>query len=172
MLAASGAAVVLASMFLPWYSVSLRISSYADLSLVAIARINTAGLVCGPPAGHGCHVSAQVGALTGGIWDWRTLIAVGAAAVLVLIVAGAMRPAAREPRRATPGRWRLLLGCAAVTAALVTAALLISPISPKTQPGLPAPSLALTCSLSYGAVAGLAGALIALAGALLAARPA
>lgn len=172
LIAAAGAVVTLASMFLPWYSVNLRISSYADLSIMAIARINSAGLVCGRQPGHGCHVSAQVGPLTGGIWDWRPLIAVGAAAVLILVLAAAMRPAERRPAPFRPARWRVLLGAAAVTAALVTAAVLVSPVSAHSQPGLPAPSLVLTSSLSYGAFAGLAGALIALAGAVLAAPPA
>ena len=132
LIAVSGAVITLASMFLPWYTVSVRIRSYADLSIVAIARIDSGGMVCSPPSGHGCHVSAQVGALTGGIWDWRTLIAVGAAAVLVLVVARATRPAQIPPVQTPPVRWRLLAGFTAATTVLVMTA------APAAATGLPA----------------------------------
>lgn len=184
LIAAAGAAVTLGSMFLPWYSVSLRIRSYADLSVLALARIDGAGLQCSTPSGSGCHVSAQVGALAAGVWDWRTLIAVGAAAVLAVVVARAIRPAqppsaqpanarpagARSadtaPARVKPTPWQVLAAFTAGTVALVTAAIVVSPVA---QPGLPGPPLDLSSSPSYGAIVGLAGSLIALAGALLAA---
>ncbi len=175
LIAAAGAVTTLGSMFLPWYSVSVRIRSYADLSIVANARIDSAGLVCGAPSGGGCHVSAQVGALTGGVWDWRTLIAVGAAVVLVIVAARAMRPGRSRPEAAGPapirrGRWRVLAAAAAATAGLVAAAILVSPVGSAAagQPGSHGQPLDLSSSLAYGAIVGLAGALVALTGTVLA----
>ncbi|HEX9065649.1 MAG TPA: hypothetical protein VF843_11110 [Streptosporangiaceae bacterium] len=161
LIAAAGAAITLASMFLPWYSVSLRIKSYADLATFANAHVGGAHLVCDPPAGAGCHLSAQVGALTQGIGDWRTLIAVSAAAVLLSVVLRATRPGRAG------GGWRLLTVLAAVTSGLAVAAVLVGPVGPAPAAGLLGSRIDLASSASFGVFVAVAGAMLALAGALL-----
>lgn len=157
--ACAGAAVTLGSMFLPWYVVHLRVVSYADLSEFVLLHVGGLHLSCEPRAGASCFVSARVGALAGGIADWRTLIAVGAAAILLYLGLRAMN-AGRAAGLAR--EWRVVTVLAAVTGLLAAAGLVVNPLTVPagaTGPGLNA-------SLSYGGIVGLAGALAAVAGGL------
>ena len=90
---AAGAAVTLGSLFLPWYVVHLRITGYASLSVFGMLHVGNMHLSCAPRAGASCSASATVGALAAGVWDWRALIAVGAAGILLLQVLRAMNRA-------------------------------------------------------------------------------
>ncbi len=163
--ALAGALITLGSMFLPWYTLRLRISSYADLSAFAIVHIGGARLNCDPPAGGGCHLSAQVGVLATGLWNWRALIAAGAAGIAACVLLRVLRAGPDSPRA-----WRALTVFAAATTVLVLAALLTGPIGPTAPPGMPSLGLDLASSPAYGAFLALAGALAALAGAVLARR--
>ncbi len=159
LVAGAGAGLTLGSLFLPWYVVHLRITGYASLSVFALLRVGNMHLSCHPPAGTSCSASAAVDALAAGAWDWRALIAVGAASVLLLLVFRAMnrgRPHGRLLRGQT------VTAVAAATAAFVLAAVLAKPL---TVPG--AAELGLSASLSYGAAVGLCGAVAAVIGGLL-----
>jgi len=164
LVAGAGAGLTLGSLFLPWYVVHLRITGYASLSVFAMLRVGNMHLNCHPPAGTSCSASAAVDALAAGAWDWRALIAVGAASVLLLLVFRAMN-------RGRPHGW-LLRGqtVTAVAAATVACVLAAGLANPLTVPG--AAELGLSASLSYGAAFGLCGAVAAVSGGLLLRRSA
>src|SRR5258706_4176224 len=84
LIAAVGAAVTLVSLFLPWYALRLQITDYRSLSAVAMIHINGGRLLCDPP-GPECHETLSVGALVAGVLGWRSLIAVGAAGILLSV---------------------------------------------------------------------------------------
>jgi hypothetical protein len=161
-----GAAVTLGSLFLPWYVVHLRITGYAGLSVFAMLHVGNMHLSCAPQTGASCTVSATVGALAAGVWDWRALIAVGAASILLLQVLRAMN------RGRPPGRmrqWQAVTAVAAATAACVLAAVLASPLTVPGEAGLGLSlgrGFGLSASLSYGAAVGLCGAVTAVIGGL------
>ena len=165
--AGAGAAVTLGSLFLPWYVVHLRITGYASLSVFAMLHVGNMHLSCAPRAGASCAASATVDALAAGVWDWRALIAVGAAGILLLQVFRAMnrgRPPGRLPH------WQAVTAVAAATAACVLAAVLADPLTVPGAAGLGLSlgrGFGLSASLSYGAAVGLAGAVVAVAGGLL-----
>ena len=159
LVAGTGAVLTLGSLFLPWYVVHLRITGYASLSVFAMLRVGNMHLNCDPRAGSSCSASATVDALAAGVWDWRALIAVGAACVLLLLVFRAMNRSRPHGRLL---RWQTVTAVAAATAACVLAAALAKPL---TVPG--AAELGLSASLSYGAVVGLCGAVAASTGGLL-----
>jgi hypothetical protein len=158
--AACGGSLTLASLFLPWYSLRLRITDFAGVSQLALMQVpgGDSYLDCyalGPP----CHESLTVGALAGGIWDWRTLTAVGAAAIVLYVAFSAQTgPAARQ----FPDG-QVLMGLGFGTAVVIAAALVVSPL------GVPdtASRFGLSSSLSYGAPVGLAGSLVAMLGGVL-----
>ena len=164
--AACGGALTLASLFLPWYSLRLRITDFAGVSQLALMHVpgGDSYLDCsalGPP----CHESLTVGALAGGIWDWRTLTAVGAAAIVLYVVFSAQivfsaqtGPAARQRPDG-----QVLIGLGFGTAVVTAAALVVSPLGGPDS----ATRFGLSSSLSYGAPVGLVGSLVAVLGGVL-----
>ena len=160
-----GAAVTLGSLFLPWYVVHLRITGYASLSVFALLHVGNMHVSCAPLAGASCSASATVGALAAGVWDWRAMIAVGAASILLLQLLRAMNRG-RPPARMR--HWKAVTAVAAATAACVLAAVLASPVTVPGPAGLGlGRGFGLSASLSYGAAVGLCGAVTAVIGGLL-----
>ncbi len=152
LIAATGSAVMLVSLLLPWYAVRVQIIHYGDLSTSALLRLGDVRFLCDPA----CSESAGVGPLAAGVWDWRTLIAVGAAAMVLCVMVRAQNGSA-------PGRRDgQVLTALAVGTAGVTLAVVVSPVS------VAGPAwLGITSAPSYGAAVGLGGAAAAVAGALL-----
>jgi len=158
LIAAAGSAAMLVSLFLPWYAVRVQIlGHHVDSSAFAMLRIGSMQLACDQPAGSPCSEPAGVAALAAGIWDWRTLIAVGAAAIVLYVMV-------RAQNGSVPGRrdGQVLTALAAGTAGVTVAAAAVSPVS-VTGPAW----LGIISVPSYGAGVGLAGAAVAVAGALL-----
>jgi hypothetical protein len=106
-----------------------------------------------------CRESLTAGALVAGIWDWRTLIAIGAAAIMLYVLI-------RAQSGTGPSRWsgwQVLVALGTCTAAVTIIAAVVSPVSVP-EPTL---SLSLRSSMAYGAAIGVAGALAALLGGLM-----
>ncbi len=99
--AGTGAAVTLGSMFLPWYVVHLRDHRVCQpVGFRDAARREHATGLRAARRGVVLRIGQSVGALAAGVWDWRALIAVGAASVLLLLAFRVMnrsRPAGRLP---------------------------------------------------------------------------
>src|SRR5713226_8881014 len=116
-------------------------------------------LICDPP-GPECHETLSVGALVAGIWDWRSLIAVGAAVIILYVALRAMQPESASRRLRD---WQVVTVLATATALPALAAVVVDPVS------VPATGarLGLDSALSYGAIVGLAGALVAVIGGLM-----
>ena len=157
--AGTGAMVTLGSIFLPWYVVHLQITGYASLSVFAMLRVGNMHLLCSPPAGASCPTSASVDALAAGAWDWRALIAVGAASILLLLVFRGIN------RGRSGGRMPHRQAVAVVAAALAVCILAAMAVNPLTVSG--AAAIGMSTSLSYGAAIGMVGAVGAIIGGLL-----
>ena len=159
LIAAVGAAVTLVSLFLPWYALRLQITDYRSLSAVAMIHINGGRLLC-DPSGPECHETLSVGALVAGIWDWRSLIAVGAAVIILYVALRAMQPESASRRLRD---WQVVTVLATATALPALAAVVVDPVS---APATGA-RLGLDSALSYGAIVGPAGAVVAVIGGLM-----
>jgi hypothetical protein len=160
LVAAAGGAMTLTSLFLPWYTLRLSATNFASVSI--FAQIHGHGgdryFSCDPIKPM-CRESLTAGALVAGIWDWRTLIAIGAAAVVLYVV---IRAQSGTGLRQWPD-WQVLVALGGGTAAVAAIAAVVSPVS-VTQSALP---LRLSSSVAYGAAIGVAGALAALIGGLM-----
>jgi len=159
LIAAVGAAVTLVSLFLPWYALRLQITDYRSLSAFAMIHINGGRLLC-DPSGPECHETLSVGALVAGIWDWRSLIAVGAAVIILYVALQAMQPESASRRLRD---WQVVTVLATATALPALAAVVVDPVS------VPATGarLGLDSALAYGAIVGPAGAVVAAVGGLM-----
>jgi hypothetical protein len=151
---------MLTSLFLPWYTLRLSATNFASVSI--FAQIHVQGgdryFSCNAIKPM-CQESLTAGALVAGIWDWRTLIALGAAAIVLYVVI-------RAQSGSMPGRWpdwQVLVALGGPTAVVAVIAAVVSPVSVPVS-ALP---LRVSSSLAYGGAAGLAGALAALLGGLL-----
>jgi hypothetical protein len=162
-IAACGGTLTLASLFLPWYSLRLRITDFAGVSQLAVIHVHGGDSYFACDAlGPTCHESLTVGALAAGIWDWRTLTAVGAAAIVLYVVFSAQ--SGPRARRRPDGQ--VLIGLGFGTAVMTLAALIVSPVSVPDSDT----QLGLSSSPSYGSAVGLAGSLVAVLGGVLAWR--
>ncbi len=159
LIAVAGSVVMLASLLLPWYVVRARPVHYDDLSTFAVLHASGMRLVCESSA-RPCSLSASTGVLAAGIWDWRTLIAVGSGAIALYVVIGAQAARFAAARQRD---WQVLIALAASTAAVTLAAAIVSPVSGPDGAAL----LGLSSSSAYGTAVGLAGALAAVVGAAL-----
>jgi hypothetical protein len=152
--------MTLTSLFLPWYSLRLSATNFASVSI--FAQIHVRGgdryFSC-EPIKPMCRESLTAGALVAGIWDWRTLIALGAAAIVLYVVIRAQ--SASAPRHWPD--WQVLVALGTGTAAVTIIAAVVSPVGVP-ESALP---LRLSSSLAYGAAIGVAGALTALLGGLM-----
>src|SRR5258706_7025841 len=159
LIAAVGAAVMLGSLFLPWYALRLQIPDYRSLSAVAMIHINGGRRLCAPP-GPECHETLRCGALVAGSWHWRSLIAVGAAVIILYVAFRAMQPESASRRLRD---WQVVTVLATATALPALAAVVVDPVS------VPATGarLGLDSALSYGAIVGPAGAVVAVIGGLM-----
>ena len=160
LVAAAGGAVTLTSLFLPWYTLRLSATNFASVSVFAQIHVHGGDryLSCDPIKPM-CGESLTAGALVAGIWDWRTLIALGAAAVLLYVV---IRAQSGTGPREWPD-WQVLVALGCGTAAVTVIAAVVSPVSVPVS----ALSLRLSWSLAYGAAIGVAGALAAMIGGLM-----
>src|SRR5215467_16325675 len=160
LVAAAGGAMTLTSLFLPWYALRLSATNFASVSI--FAQIHVYGgdryFSC-DPVKPVCRESLTTGALVAGIWDWRTMIALGAAAIVLYVVIRAQ--SGTSPRRWPD--WQVLVALGSVTAAVTVIAFMVSPVSAPVR----ASPLRLSSSLAYGAAIGIAGALVALTGGLM-----
>jgi len=160
LVAAAGGAVTLTSLFLPWYTLRLAATNFASVSIFTQIHVHGGDryFSCDPikPV---CRESLTAGALVAGIWDWRTLIALGAAAIVLYVLIRAQ--SGTGPRRWPD--WQVLVALGTATAAVAIIAAVVSPV------GVPASALPLrvSSSLAYGSAIGVAGALAGLLGGLM-----
>lgn len=163
LVAGTGAVAMLVSPLLPWYELRLQVAGPVGGAAFATVHAGSMHATCSPPPGP-CSVSASVGLLAAGIWDWRLLIVAGAAATLLVLVIGTVLPGRlwQGSRSA-----QLVTVVASATAVFVLASIAMNPLSTAgtSWPGLSA-------SLSYGAAVGVAGVAAAIAGGLLLRRDA
>jgi hypothetical protein len=152
--------MTLTSLFLPWYTLRLSATNFASVSI--FAQIHVQGgdryFSCDPVKPM-CRESLTAGPLVAGIWDWRTLIALGAAAVVLYVVI-------RAQSGTGPSQWpdwQALVGLGGGTAAVAVIAAVVSPVTVQ-ESTLP---LRLSSSLAYGSAIGVAGTLAALVGGLM-----
>ena len=158
LVAAAGGAVTLTSLFLPWYTLRLSATNFASVSIFAQIHVHGGARSCDPIKPM-CRESLNAGALVAGIWDWRTLIALGAAAVVLYVV---IRAQSGTGPRQWPD-WQVLVALGGGTAVVTVIAFVVSPVSAPVS----ASPLRLSSSLAYGAAIGIAGALVALTGGLM-----
>jgi len=160
LVAAGGGAMTLTSLFLPWYALRLSATNFASVSIFAQIHLNGGdrSFAC-DPVKPVCRESLTTGALVAGIWDWRTMIALGSAAIVLYVVIRAQ--SGTSPRRWPD--WQVLVALGSGTAAVTGIAAVVSPVSVPDS-ALP---LRLSSSLAYGSAIGVAGALAALLGGLM-----
>jgi hypothetical protein len=152
--------MTLTSLFLPWYTLRLSATNFASVSIFAQLHVHGADryFSCDPIKPM-CRESLTAGALVAGIWDWRTLIALGAAAIVLWVVISAQSGTGLRRWQ----DWQVLLALGTGTAAVTIIAVAVSPVSAPAS-ALP---LRLSSSLAYGSAFGVAGALAALLGGLM-----